>query len=107
MADADADMHEDEDDACVARFRAGDEAAFDALVRCHQRAMLRFARYYVGDASAAQDAVQDAFVELHRALAGRYEARGAFRGYLFRIVLNQCRMADRKSRTRARLEAAA
>ena len=95
----------DEDDALAVRAARGDAPAFDALVRRHQRAMLRTALRTLGDAMAARDAVQCALVELHRSLP-RYQPRGRFRGYAYCILNHQCGMAVRKRRSTERIEGA-
>ena len=51
------------DDVLVARFRAGDAAAFDMLVKRHQRALYFLARRYVGNDADAQDVAQRALVQ--------------------------------------------
>jgi RNA polymerase sigma-70 factor (ECF subfamily) len=73
------------DDRLVARFRAGDREAFDALVRRHQAALVRFVRRNAGD--DAEDVAQQAFVRAFEQLDG-FAGRSAFRTWLFRIGLN-------------------
>lgn len=46
----------------------------------------------------AADVAQNAFVEVFRAL-GRYQARGRFEPYLYRVLLNQCHMLRRAARS--------
>ena len=64
---------EDPDRELVARFQAGERAAFDQLVRRHQKAMWRLIRRYVRSDADAADVTQLAFVRAFRGLA-------AFRG---------------------------
>jgi DNA-directed RNA polymerase specialized sigma24 family protein len=47
-----------DDRALLARLRTGDEAAFDALVRCYDRSLRRVARSFVSTPSAADDVVR-------------------------------------------------
>jgi RNA polymerase sigma factor (sigma-70 family) len=58
----------DSDALLVARARAGDDDAFGALVRRHERAARAVARSLVGDADEAEDLAQQAFVRAHRNL---------------------------------------
>jgi RNA polymerase sigma-70 factor (ECF subfamily) len=51
-----------EDAALVARCRAGDQAAFELLVRRHQRSLFNVAVRMVGNREDAADATQNAFV---------------------------------------------
>lgn len=86
-----------EDDALMALVKAGQRDAFDVLVARHQRAVLRIAAKYLGDAAAARDACQTAFLEIYRDRA-QYRPSGRFHHYLRRVVLNQCHMAARRGR---------
>lgn len=93
-------LSERDDDALMLLARGGAEGAFEALVRRHQRKVLRIAAKYMGSTAAATDIAQNTFLEMYRALP-RYRARGKFSSYLYRLVLNQCRMAHRASARRA------
>jgi RNA polymerase sigma-70 factor, ECF subfamily len=86
------------DDALMLLCRADHEAAFEVLVRRHQRFALAVAYRHLGTASQAEDVVQTAFIEIHRHRA-RYRPEGRFPAYLYRIVQNQCRMAYRKHKS--------
>ena len=85
------------DDALMARAKAGDDAAFNTLVRRHYNRLGRVAAKYLIRSDLATDAVHNTFVELHRAVP-RYEPRGRLTSYLYRVLLNQCRMLQRRSR---------
>jgi RNA polymerase sigma-70 factor (ECF subfamily) len=89
------------DDELMLLARGGRREAFDQLVRRHQRGALQLAARYLGNASFAREAAQNAFVELHRGL-DRYRPRERFAFYLKRVVLNQCRMLGRSMRIRER-----
>ncbi len=86
------------DDELAILARGGDGAAFEALVRRHQRKVIGFAaRFFGGQHALATDVAQDVFVDLLRALP-RYRPEGRFAVYLYRCALNRCRMAARTSR---------
>lgn len=89
------------DDDLMLLTRGGVEAAFDALVRRHQGRVLQIAVKNLGSAALAEDAAQEAFVELYRYVP-RYRPEGKLRVLLYRIVLNRCRMTHRTNR-RSRL----
>ena len=93
------------DDELMLLAADGSAPAFEVLVRRHQARVLRVAARYLGDASTAGDVAQNAFLELYR-VQHRYEPRGRFVAFLFKIALNQCRMAARAAAAgrRARLE---
>jgi RNA polymerase sigma-70 factor (ECF subfamily) len=54
----------DEDSALVARIRAGDEGAFQALYLAHHDGLWRFAYAYVRSRDVAEELVQDVFLSL-------------------------------------------
>ena len=91
-------LAERSDDELMLLARGGLDAAFDTLIRRHQRPVLRVALRYLGEAALAADVAQNTFVALLRALPD-YRANGQFKAFLYRILLNQCRMARRSERS--------
>ncbi len=91
----------DRDDALAARAAQGDEQAFAELVHHCFDDCWRFARRMLDDDTDAEDAVQETFVRVHRAI-GRYEPRERFRAWLFRILANRCRTLATRRGARAR-----
>jgi RNA polymerase sigma-70 factor (ECF subfamily) len=85
----------------VVRTRSGDPDAFGTLVSRYYDACWRFAYHMLGERADAEDVVQEAFLRAYLAI-GRYDERDQFRGWLFRILTNQCRNAltSRGRRTR-------
>lgn len=84
------DQEPPSDAELISAARAGDDAAFGALVRRHQRAAIRVAALALGSATDADDVAQEAFVKAHAALPNfRVEAR--FEPWLYRIVTNTAR----------------
>jgi len=68
---------------------AGNPADLERLLRANARSMLRFADFVLHDRSAAEDAVQEAFmIAYQRRATLRDEA--AFRPWLRTIVLREC-----------------
>lgn len=78
------------DSAIVRRVLDGDTEAFAVLVARHHAACVRLATHVLGTREDAEDAVQETFLRAYRHL-GRYEERERFTGWLFRILVNQCR----------------
>ena len=70
----------------------------DVLFRRHYTALLRLAVVMLGDREAAEDAVQDAFVALHRRRRHLRDPAAA-EGYLRACVLNRCRSFVRRQIT--------
>lgn len=83
------------DHATVAALRAGDEAAFRALVTRHHTALVRVARQYVSTESAAEDVAQETWLAVIRSL-DRFEGRSSFKTWLFTILANQARNRGRR-----------
>jgi RNA polymerase sigma-70 factor, ECF subfamily len=67
--------------------RAGDEAAFAALMREYGAGMLRVAQMYVSSRAVAEEVVQEAWVGVLKGI-GRFEGRSSLKTWLFRIVAN-------------------
>jgi RNA polymerase sigma-70 factor (ECF subfamily) len=89
------------DDAeLLARIRAGDERACEALVRQHAGRMLGLARRFLRTQEDSADAVQDAFLSAFRSLEG-FEGKSALGTWLHRIVVNVC-LKRRRARSRSR-----
>jgi len=83
----------------VARLRAGDPDAYEALVRRHSAALLATCRRILRNEEDARDAVQDAFVAAHRSL-DRFEGKSGLGTWLHRIAVNACLMKLRRRRSR-------
>jgi RNA polymerase sigma-70 factor (ECF subfamily) len=74
----------------VARLRAGDRAAFAALVARHAGAILRLAQTIVRDRSVAEEVVQDTWVAALDGLAA-FEGRSSVRTWLLHIAVNKAK----------------
>jgi len=83
----------------LARLRAGDEAAFEALVRDEGGRLLARARTLLQDEEDARDVVQEAFLSAYRAL-DRFDGRSTLSTWLHRIVINAALMRLRRRKRR-------
>lgn len=99
-------MHDPTDAQVIHRVLAGDREAFAHLVDRHHARCLRIATHLLGDADAADDIVQDAFVRAYRAL-GSYREQDRFGAWLTRIVVNRCRTEQSRAARFAPLDHAA
>jgi RNA polymerase sigma-70 factor, ECF subfamily len=92
-----------EDDArLVALARSGHVDAFEQLLRKHQIAAYRVALRLLGDPGEAEDAVQDAFLQVWRGLKG-FRSSSSFATWLYRIITNRCLNLLRSRRWSAQL----
>lgn len=87
-ADRDGETVAGVDHDAVRRAQAGDAAAFEELVRRHERGALRVALNLVGRREDAEDLVQEAFLRVFRNLE-RFDFQYEFSTWLYRIVTNQ------------------
>lgn len=87
------------DGPLLERLKAGDDAAFEVLVRRHAARLLCVARRFFRNEDDAQDALQDAFLSAHRALAS-FQGDARLSTWLHRIVVNSCLMKLRSRRRR-------
>jgi RNA polymerase sigma-70 factor, ECF subfamily len=85
--------------------RCGDLAAFDSLMRLHQRLVLATALRLLGNMEDAQDASQEVFLRLYRNL-GKLRDGGNLAAWLYRVTVNVCRDSRRSRRAGAPVEAA-
>lgn len=72
----------------MARLRAGDEAAFRALVERHHGTMITVARGYVKTRAAAEEVAQEAWLAVLKGL-DRFEGRSSLSTWILRIVMNR------------------
>jgi RNA polymerase sigma factor (sigma-70 family) len=86
------------DEALAERFQRGDTLAFEALVARYHRPIYHFAYRLLGRAEDAEDATQDVFIQVYRALP-RARLDVPLRPWIYRIARNRC--LDRLKRQRA------
>jgi RNA polymerase sigma-70 factor (ECF subfamily) len=86
---------EDPDRDLLGRLRAGEEAAFAALVRRYQPGLLRLACSMLDSRAVAEEAVQDTWLAVVRGLE-RFEGRSTVKTWLFHILANRARSAGRR-----------
>jgi RNA polymerase sigma-70 factor (ECF subfamily) len=84
------------DDSLVQRAREHDLAAFEALMRRHNRRLFRVTRGVLRDSDDAQDAVQETYLRAFTRLE-TYQPAGKFPAWLTRIALNEALMMRRRS----------
>lgn len=88
----------DDESALVAALRAGDEAAYERLVRAHAGRMLAVARRFLRQEEDARDAVQEAFLSAFRSI-GDFDQAARLATWLHRITVN-CALMRIRARER-------
>ena len=86
----------------VARCRAGDSDAFEALYREHSPRLYALARRMTGSSPESEDLLQDIFLQVHRKLDS-YRGDAALGTWLYRLAIRQCLdfLRSRQGRMRA------
>jgi RNA polymerase sigma-70 factor (ECF subfamily) len=79
----------DEDARLMLRFRDGEAAAFEELVRRNVNNVHALIYRFLRDPAIVDDVTQDVFLRIYRN-AERYEATAKFSTWLYRIVANLC-----------------
>ena len=85
----------------LAEARTGDLAAFEALMRQHERLVLVTALRLTGSLPDAQDVSQEVFLKLYRNL-GKLAGEGALTPWLYRVTVNACHDLRRRRHIRVR-----
>ncbi len=79
----------------IQRCRAGDQEALAALYCQYANLVYKTAYLLLGNAHAAEDALQEVFLKVYRSLDGFDPEKGAFTTWLRRITVNHCLNARR------------
>jgi len=99
LARSHADLEAARDRAWVARARAGDGTAFEALVRTYATLVHRVIGRLTADPDDCADLVQETFLRAWQGLPG-FLPEAPFRPWLLAIALNAARDAGRRRRRR-------
>jgi RNA polymerase sigma-70 factor (ECF subfamily) len=87
--------------ALVEACRRGESAAFEQLFHRHGSKMKSIALNLMGNTADAEDAIQEAFLKVHRGI-GKFRGQSAFSTWVYRILVNAC--YDMRRRGMRRLE---
>ncbi len=94
------------DERLVEAYRDGESSAFAVLVERYHDDLIRFLVRLMGSRAAAEDAFQEAFLQVH-ASAETFDTSRRFKPWLFTIAANKGRDALRKSTRRKALDLSA
>jgi RNA polymerase sigma-70 factor (ECF subfamily) len=82
-------INETEDAALIQQCLAGDQAAFETIVRRYQRGLFNVALRMLGSYEDARDSTQNAFVKAYEHLDG-FDPTQRFFNWIYRILKNEC-----------------
>jgi RNA polymerase sigma-70 factor (ECF subfamily) len=99
---ADPGSPEVPDAELAAHAARGNQAAFERIMRRHNRALFRTARAILRDDSEAEDALQEGYLQAYRAMAG-FRGDAKLSTWLARIVANEALQRLRKRERRAQI----
>lgn len=88
------------DPILVTRAKSGDAAALEALCARHAPRVERLARHLLRDPEDARDAAQESLAKLCVRL-GQFRGEAQFSTWLHRLVVNTCRDAAERQRSRS------
>jgi RNA polymerase sigma-70 factor, ECF subfamily len=86
-----------DDEALATRITARDGVAFEALMRRHNSRLFRVARAIVKDDAAAEDVLQEAYLDAYRNMS-QFRGDAQLSTWLVRIVANRALMRLRQSK---------
>lgn len=81
----------------IVAVRAGDRGSFAVLVKRHNQTMFRACRAVLRSDADAEDAVQAAWINIYRALAG-FRGEASFRSWATRVAVNEATSRLRRHR---------
>lgn len=90
------------DEQLLSDYLRGNPAGFELLVRRHARELHQFVLRFTSDSVAAEDVVQETFLQVHTS-AEHFDPQRRFKPWLFTIAANKARDAIRRRRRRREL----
>jgi RNA polymerase sigma-70 factor (ECF subfamily) len=95
MMKADRQQQAIEDEVLVRAVQAGDEKAFEKIVRKYQKQIANIVYLTLGSRDDADDVTQEVFIRAYRSIA-RFTFDAPFFSWLYRIAMNLCIDETRK-----------
>src|SRR3954469_118669 len=94
-----ASLVDQSEESLVRRVVDGDAAAFEAIMRQHNRRLYRLARATLKNDAEAEDALQEAYLRAYRSMP-EFRGDSNLSTWLARIVLNECFARQRRDTRR-------
>lgn len=79
----------EEDFELLAKFKKGDQQAFELLVRKYKTTVYNTIYSIIGNAQEADDIAQEVFLKVYTK-AGSFKGKSSFATWLYRITVNRC-----------------
>jgi RNA polymerase sigma-70 factor (ECF subfamily) len=95
----------DDDNALISQCLKGDHAAFESLIRMHQRMIHSLTFRMTGSLADGEDLAQQTFLRAYEQL-GSFRGGAKFSSWLYRIAVNTCLNWRRREMRRRQLHAA-
>jgi len=83
------DILVDTDIVLLRKTTAGDETAFEELIRRYERAIFSTVYRYIGNQEDVEELAQEIFLKVWRN-AAKFKERSSFSTWLYRITINHC-----------------
>lgn len=100
QAEGEREARREQDAELVRRSLAGEQKAFEVLVRVYHERIFRLVYYRLRSQADAEDLVQEVFVKAYRKLH-KLQEPGSFMSWLYSIAVNSVRDHGRKRSLRA------
>jgi RNA polymerase sigma-70 factor (ECF subfamily) len=78
------------DEQLLGKYQGGDSIAFETLVKRYEKELYHFLFRFMGQSSLAEEAFQEAFLQVHVS-AAQFETSRRFRPWLYTIAANKAR----------------
>lgn len=82
----------------IIRAQSGDREAFAILFEQHKNLVYKTAYLMLGEATEAEDALQEIFLQVYKSLSGFDSGKAAFTTWLYRVTFNYCLNHRRRKR---------
>jgi len=79
----------EEDFQLLAKFKKGDQHAFELLVRKYKMAVFNTIYSIIGNAQEADDIAQEVFLKVYTKV-GSFKGKSSFSTWLYRVTVNRC-----------------
>ena len=81
----------------VRQVLAGDKQAYMHIINTYKNALYATILRMTKNPQTAQDLLQEAFIKVYEQL-GKYDQRGSFKSWIYRVAINHCLDQFRKKR---------